>query len=87
MTNAHIEKFMAYMQKRFDEMEYLVKLGLVHDIIRELSGELESVPTIGNNELYLQLSGKEWRVSDWQAQAINAFVSAGNEVISELQRF
>lgn len=81
MTEIYVEKLLAYMQKRFDEMEEFIKLGLVQNIFRELSDELKSVPTVGHKELYLQLSGKEWRVSDWQAQAINAFVSAGNEVI------
>lgn len=79
MKNPQMESLLAYMQKRFDEMEALVKLGLVNNVIQELSSVLDDFPTIKHNELYLQLNGKEWRISDWREQAINAFIAAGNE--------
>jgi len=81
MTNAHMEKLLAYMQSRFDEIEELIRLGLAHDILQDLSGELENIPTVRRNELYLQLGGKEWQVSDWRDQAIKSFIAAGNEGI------
>ena len=69
------------MQDRFNEIEDLIKLGLVHNIVQELSSELENIPTVRHNELYLQLNGKEWRVSDWRKQAIDGFITAGHEGI------
>lgn len=78
MTDIHIEKLLAYMRNRFDDIEGLIKLGLVHDIMQELGSELETIPTIKHNELYLQLNGKEWRISDWRNQAIKDFIATGN---------
>ncbi len=79
MSGLDLDQFQQYMQVRFDEIIELIKMGLANDLIANLQKDLAEFPFKDSDELYLQVSGKEWRLSDWRAKAIEAFLADGHK--------
>lgn len=79
------EVLLEYMKTHFEEVETLLKMGLVQNLsnelgvgIDELKAGITSPQPQREEKLIVQVDGEEWNINDCRALVIKDFVSSGH---------
>lgn len=72
------EMLLDYMQIHFEEVETLLKMGLVQNLTNELGTGITNFQPPRTEKLILQVDGGEWNLNDCRSRVIEDFVSSGH---------
>lgn len=78
MKRTDAEMILDYMRTHFEEVETLLKMGLVQNLAKELGAGIAGLQPPKAEKLILQAGGEEWDVSDCRSRVIEDFVSSGH---------
>ena len=78
MRKAEHEILLDYMRTHFEEVETLLKMGLVQNLTNELGTGIAGLQPPRTEKLILQVDGEEWDVNDCRSRAIEDFASSGH---------
>lgn len=78
MKKTESEMLLEYMRTHFEEVETLLKMGLVQSLANELGTVIDDLQPPRVEKLILQVGGEEWNVDDCRSRVIEDFVSSGH---------
>lgn len=80
MTKKESEMLLKYMQSHFEEIETLLKMGLVQNLSDKLGDGISDLQPPKTEKLIMQVDGEEWDISDCRDIVIKNFVSSGHTI-------
>lgn len=80
MKQAEADTLLDYMRIHFEEIEALLKMGLVQSILNELGAGGSDLHPEREEKIILQAAGREWDVNDCRSRVIADYISSSHAV-------
>lgn len=80
MTREESEVLLKYMQAHFEEIETLLKMGLVQTLSDKLGGGISDLQPPRTEKLIMQVDREEWDINDCRDLVVEDFVSSGHAI-------